>query len=107
MAHAYSEEQLVKQPAIGLGSSFHNFHQAMKNTDSVLNCLPLVTQSVVFTRRCSDEGVFQEAVEPAPGLHCTGKIQTYLDLAASGERAAEAAEHLFVECIAPLWQVAP
>lgn len=52
----------------------------------------------------ADEGVFQEAIEPAPGLHCTGLIQTYLDLAAAGERGGEAAQHLFDERIAPLWK---
>lgn len=52
----------------------------------------------------SDEGVFQESVEPAPGLFCTGLIQTYLDLAASGERGGEAAQHLFDERINPMWK---
>lgn len=54
-----------------------------------------------------DEGVFQEAIEPAPGLHCTGLIQTYLDLTAAGDRGAEAARHLFDERIAPLWKADP
>jgi hypothetical protein len=52
----------------------------------------------------SDDGVFQEAMEPAPGLRCTGLIQTWLDLAAGGERGGEAAQHLFDERIAPLWK---
>lgn len=52
----------------------------------------------------SDEGVFQEAMEAAPGLRCTGLIQTWLDLAAAGERGGEAAQHLFDERIAPLWK---
>lgn len=41
-----------------------------------------------------DEGLFRDAVEPAPGLHTTSPVQTYLDLAAAGERGREAAEHL-------------
>lgn len=41
-----------------------------------------------------DEGLFRDAVEPAPGAVCTGPVQTYLDLAVSGERGEEAAEHL-------------
>ena len=52
----------------------------------------------------ADDGVFQEAIEPAPGLRCTGLIQTWLDLAAAGERGGEAAQHLFDERIAPLWK---
>lgn len=55
----------------------------------------------------SDDGVFQDSVEAAPALHCTGPIQTYLDLATSGERGEEAAQHLFETCIAPKWEAAP
>jgi hypothetical protein len=51
----------------------------------------------------SDEGVFQDAVEVGSGYRCTGLIQTYLDLAAAGERGAESAQHLFDLCIAPKW----
>jgi len=41
-----------------------------------------------------DEGLFGNTVEPAPGAVCTDSVQTYLDLAAAGERGREAAEHL-------------
>jgi hypothetical protein len=41
-----------------------------------------------------DRGLFADTVEPAPGAVCTSAIQTYLDLAATGERGREAAEHL-------------
>jgi hypothetical protein len=41
-----------------------------------------------------DRGLFGDTVEPAPGAICTSAIQTYLDLAAAGERGREAAEHL-------------
>lgn len=51
-----------------------------------------------------DEGVFLDRVEAATGIWCTSPIQTYLDLAISGERGAEAAEHLFNERIAPHWK---
>lgn len=51
-----------------------------------------------------DEGVFLDRVEAGKGMWCTSPIQTYLDLAVSGERGAEAAEHLFNERIAPHWK---
>jgi hypothetical protein len=51
-----------------------------------------------------DEGVFLDRIESGKGMWCTSAIQTYLDLAASGERGAEAAEHLFNERIAPRWK---
>jgi len=41
-----------------------------------------------------DDGLFRDAIEPAPGAVCTSVIQTYLDLWAAGERGQEAAEHL-------------
>lgn len=41
-----------------------------------------------------DDGLFRDAVEPAPGAVCTSAIQTYLDLWVAGERGQEAAEHL-------------
>jgi hypothetical protein len=41
-----------------------------------------------------DLGVFHDMVESAPGVTCTSPVQTYLDLAAAGERGREAADHL-------------
>ena len=41
-----------------------------------------------------DDGLFRDTVEPVPGVFCTSPVQTYLDLAAAGERGREAAEHL-------------
>ena len=41
-----------------------------------------------------DDGLFRDMVNPAPGIVCTSPVQTYLDLAASGERGSEAADYL-------------
>ncbi len=41
-----------------------------------------------------DVGVLLDTVAPAPGAICTSPAQTYLDLAAAGERGREAADHL-------------
>lgn len=49
-----------------------------------------------------DLGLFRDTVEPAPGAVCTSPVQTYLDLAAAGERGREAADHLRKEKLA--WQ---
>jgi hypothetical protein len=54
--------------------------------------------------RPRDNGVFLENLEPKPGLRCTGLVQTFLDLAAAGERGAEAADHLRQQKITPLWK---
>jgi len=50
-------------------------------------------ENLVLTR-LKDRGLFHDAVEPAPGILCTSPVQTYLDLAAAGERGGEAADHL-------------
>ena len=50
-------------------------------------------ENVVITR-LNDHGLFRDRIEPAPGILCTSPVQTYLDLAAAGERGREAADHL-------------
>jgi hypothetical protein len=60
----------------------------------------------VSLMRPRDEGVFLDRVDAGKDMWCTSPIQTYLDLAVSGERGTEAAEHLFNERIAPRWKVA-
>lgn len=61
----------------------------------------------VSLMRPKDEGVFLDRIDAGKGMWCTSPIQTYLDLAVSGERGAEAAEHLFNERIGPRWKSAP
>jgi hypothetical protein len=58
----------------------------------------------VVLLRPQDDGLLLDRVELSPGSWATSPIQTYLDLTASGERGAEAAEHLRREVIAPLWK---
>jgi len=48
----------------------------------------------VIIRQLDDDGPFLDAIEPAPGVFTTGRVQTYLDLAASGEPGKAAADHL-------------
>ncbi len=46
-----------------------------------------------------EDGVFDDAIVPLPGVSCTSPVQTYLDLQHSGERGREAADHLRRECL--------
>ena len=55
-------------------------------------------ENVVVTL-LEDPGIFRDTVEPAPGVICTSPLQTYLDLAAAGERGREAADHLRQETL--------
>jgi hypothetical protein len=55
-----------------------------------------------------EDDVFSSRVEAAPGIWCSGLVQTWLDLSVAGERGGEAAEHLLREKLLPAWkEVAP
>lgn len=86
------------------GEWFYADEEGEARLQALLKLEPAAAGENVTVALARDEGVFQEAAEPAPGLHSTGLIQTCLDLAAAGERGGEAAEHLFAERIAPLWK---
>ena len=48
----------------------------------------------VSIRVLDDTTILYDTIEPTSGIICTSHLQTYLDLAHSGERGTEAAEHL-------------
>jgi hypothetical protein len=50
-----------------------------------------------------DPGLLRDTVQPTIGIVCTSPVQTYLDLAAAGERGREAAEHLRKQRL--IWQI--
>ena len=45
-----------------------------------------------------DESLFEDAVQPVPGVFCTSPIITYLDLWRGNDRDREAANHLASKC---------
>ena len=51
-----------------------------------------------------DGDVFSSRVKAAPGIWCSGLVQTWLDLCAAGERGGEAADHLLREKLLPAWK---
>ncbi|NEI23494.1 hypothetical protein GUK30_29400 [Rhizobium leguminosarum] len=61
---------------------------------SALKMSPATAGANIVVTVPKDHGLFNDVTEPAPGVVCTSPVQTYLDLARSGERGAEAAEHL-------------
>jgi hypothetical protein len=75
----------------------HYFYADVAGLEQLKGRLNLVAspkgENVIVTIP-KDEGIFRDAVEPAPGVKCTGAVQTYLDLWVTGERGREAAEHL-------------
>jgi Transcriptional regulator, AbiEi antitoxin, Type IV TA system len=50
-----------------------------------------------------DDGVFYQAQRQDDGGICTGPVQTYLDVNASGERGPEAAEHILTAVLRKSW----
>ena len=52
----------------------------------------------VILRIPKDETLFEDTVEPAPGIFCTNPVVTYLDLWNGNDRAREAADHLAATC---------
>lgn len=46
----------------------------------------------------NDESLFEDTVQPAPGIFCISPIVTYLDLWLGNDREREAADHLASRC---------
>jgi hypothetical protein len=67
---------------------------ALDHISSELRLEPTSKGENVIVTVLSDAGLFRDAISPAEGVLSTSVVQTYLDLAASGERGKEAAEHL-------------
>ena len=73
---------------------FYADAEGMERLREALKLTPVSRGENVVIRLPKDMGVFLDNIEPAPNILCTSDTQTYLDLSASGERGAEAAEHL-------------
>ncbi len=52
----------------------------------------------VILRIPNDETLFEDAVEPAPGIFCANPVVTYLDLWNGNDRDREAADHMAAKC---------
>jgi hypothetical protein len=53
-----------------------------------------------------DDGVFYQEQRQDDGGICTGPVQTYLDVNASGGRGPEAAEHILATVLRGRWRTA-
>jgi hypothetical protein len=79
---------------------FYADERGVERLRDVLKLSPARSGSNVAVTVLKEQGLFGDAVEPAPTAVCTSPVQTYLDLAAAGERGREAAEHLRKEALA-------
>jgi len=73
---------------------FYADDAGLEQLREVLKLSPVSKGENVVVTVLEEPGLFRDAVEPAPGIICTSPVQTYLDLAAAGERGREAADHL-------------
>jgi hypothetical protein len=82
-------------PYARVGSQFlYADAHGLKRVQEALKLSSAVKGENVIVTILTDEGPLLDAVEPSPGLFCTSPAQTYLDLAAAGDRGREAADHL-------------
>ena len=75
----------------------HYFYADAAGLELIQSSLQLSTASKgenVVVTVLDDPWLLSDTVEPAPGIVCTSPVQTYLDLAAAGERGQEAAYYL-------------
>ncbi len=73
---------------------------------SRLQLQPVLHGENVVLLEPHEDDVFSARTEAAPGIWCSGMVQTWLDLNVAGERGAEAAEHLLNEKLLPAWRKA-
>lgn len=74
--------------------SFYADEQGRQLLQDVLELSPAVIGPNVALCEPSDDTLFDDAVEPSPGIFCTSPVITYLDLWNGNERQREAASHL-------------
>ena len=72
-----------------------------------LHLEPAARGENVVIEEPKEDDVFVARLEPAPGIWCSGAVQTWLDLSASGERGREAAAYLLGEKLLPAWRISP
>lgn len=70
-----------------------------------LQLQPVSRGENVVLMQPKEDDAFSGRIEAAPGIWCSGLVQTWLDLGASGERGSEAAEHLMGEKLMPAWKM--
>ena len=79
--------------------SFYTDHAGARLLRETLDLRPVGMGANVVLRLTTDESLFDDAIEPLPGLFCTDPIVTYLDLWCGNDREREAADHLAKEVL--------
>lgn len=83
---------------------FYADHTGQQLVTESMKLEPIAKGENVIIQEPKENDVFIGKIESAEGIWCTGAVQTWLDLNASGERGMEAAEHLFQYKLLPAWR---
>lgn len=94
MLGSFSAAQWLAPFARATTESFYADRHGIDALRHALELSSIAKGENVVVMELDDDGLFRDALKPAPGIRCTGLVQTYLDLWISGERGKEAAEHL-------------
>ena len=81
--------------------TFYADESGARFLQEALKLTPVTKGANVVLHIPSDESLFDDAIEPAPGIFCTSPIITYLDLWNGNDRDREGAEYVAKECF--LW----
>ena len=79
--------------------SFYTDEAGAGVLQETLDVKPVGTGPNVSVHIITDDSIFDDAIEPLPGLFCTSPIVTYLDLSCGNDREREAADHLAREAL--------
>ncbi len=79
--------------------SFYTDDAGARDLSERLAARPVGMGANVVLHVTTDESLFDDAIEPMPGLFCTDPITTYLDLWCGNDREREAADHLGKEVL--------
>ena len=105
---SYSAARWVAPYARQATQFFYADKQGAEILKRHLHLQPVSRGENVVVLEPREDDVFTSRVEAAPGIWCSGLVQTWLDLSVAGERGGEAAGHLLREKLLPAWkEVAP
>ena len=74
--------------------NFYTDEPGVQTVTEALRLMPATRGANVVFRIPMDESLFDDAIEPAPGVFCTSPIVTYLDLWNGNDRDREAADYI-------------
>lgn len=78
--------------------TFYADESGAQSLQEALRLTPVPKGPNIILHIPNDESLFDDAIEPAPGIFCTSPIITYLDLWNGNDRDREAAEYVAKEC---------